>query len=65
MQLLIGKRLLISRLTFPDQRRLVSSRTAKMAIEAVLRNVQLTAYKPLGKGFLPFEDALPFFVPDE
>ena len=36
-----------------------------MAIEAVIGNVQLTAYKPFRARIVPFEHAIPFLEPVE
>jgi hypothetical protein len=55
----------IARLAFPDQRRLVASRTAEVAVEAVDADVDLTADEPLRVRGLPVEDTVPLPRPLE
>jgi hypothetical protein len=65
MQLMVGQRSFLYWLSLPNQGRLVSPRTSEMPIEAVLRDVQFSAHKPLSKWFLPLKDALPFLLPNK
>src|SRR5438270_366601 len=54
VELLVRKRSLLTRLSLPDDRRLVSARSNQMPVEAVFRNVYLAAIKPFRKRRLPF-----------
>ena len=65
VQLLIGKRHFIPGLAFPDQRRLVPSRTGKMPVEAVLGDIQFASDEPLRKRLLPFQNGFPLLLPHE
>src|SRR6187200_625607 len=59
IQVEVGQRAAVARLTFPDERRLVLARSAGMAIDAVDARVQLAADEPLGMRRLPVEHSRP------
>src|SRR5689334_281245 len=65
MQLLVSKSAFLARLAFPNNSRFVSSWTGKMTIQAVFREIQLTANKPFCKGCFPIEHSLPRLMPNE
>src|SRR5262249_12701730 len=52
-----------ARLAFPQDGDLVTERSGEMAIEAVVRGVDLTADEPFGVRFVPLKDAIPAFEP--
>src|SRR5271166_2983766 len=60
---LIGQHPGVARLAFPDKRRLVAAGSAQMAIEAIVRNVELTADEPFGEGRIPSERFCERFEP--
>ncbi len=49
----------VARFALPDDRRLVSPRRMRVAIDAVVRDVQFPAHKPLGPRRIPLQHALP------
>src|SRR5215813_9165440 len=63
MKLLIGQGASIAWLAFPDNGDFVLAPRREMPIQAVVRNIDLIADKPLGKRLVPFEDLIPFFEP--
>src|SRR2546425_10640410 len=65
MQLLIGERSRVAGLAFPNQSRFVTSPGSEMTVEAVVRDIDLAAGKPLRMRWLPLQYALPFLEPVE
>src|SRR5689334_6049650 len=65
MQLLVSKSAFLARFAFPNNSRLISSWTGKMTVQAVFREIQLSANKPLCKGRFPIEHFLPRLMPNE
>src|SRR5262249_44713311 len=65
MQVVVSQRPAIARLTFPDDRGLVSTRTAHVSINTVDAGVQLAADEPLRVWRLPVEHAIPALRPLE
>ena len=65
MQLLISQGAFVARFTFPNDRRLVAVRAGEMAVEAILRDVEFPADKPLRERRFPFEHLLPRRLPDQ
>src|SRR2546426_12010241 len=65
MQLLIGERSRVAGLAFPNQSRFVASPGSEMTVEAVVRDIDLAAGKPLRMRWLPLQYALPFLEPVE
>ena len=65
MKLLVGDRAHVARFAFEDQRRLVFTGGAEVAVEAVLGDVQLAAGEPLRVGCVPLEDLLERLAPYE
>ena len=65
MQLLVSKSAFLARLAFPNNSRFISSWTGKMTVQAVFREIQLTANKPFCKGCFPIEHFLPRLMPNE
>src|SRR5215469_236610 len=63
MQLLVGKSSHLARLTLPNQRSLIFSCRVNVAIQAVVGEIQLSAYVPFGPGMLPLEHLVPFPEP--
>src|SRR5258708_37245711 len=63
MQLLIGQGPPFSRFALPDQRGFVFARCLHMAIEAVIRKINLATNEPFRPGMVPFEDLVPLFEP--
>ncbi len=55
----------ISRFSLPDDRGLVPSRGVEVAIQAILRDVDLAADEPLGERRLPLEDLRPLLDPHQ
>ena len=55
----VGQDPLIARLSFPDQRRAVLRRRAKEAVEAVIRDIKLSADEPFGERRVPFQHPVP------
>ena len=53
----------VTRLSFPDERRLVSPRSPDVAVHAVGGDVELSAGKPFRVGRLPLENLLPRLDP--
>ena len=65
MQLFISDRADITGFTFENQRSLVLSGGAEVAVEAVFGNVEFAADEPLRVRWLPIEDFLEWLAPDE
>ena len=65
MQLLVGQDAFVAWLAFPDDRGLVPAWPLQMTIEAIFRDVQLSADKPFREGRLPFEDLFPRLLPGQ
>ena len=65
VELAVGQRAPVARLSLPDDRALVLRRRAEVAVEAVLRHIQLAAHKPLRVGELPVQHRLPRRVPEQ
>ena len=65
MELKIGKGSYLTGLTLPDQSRFVFSCGLEMAIKAVVGRVDQTFLEPLGVGFLPIQNCLPWLEPIE
>src|SRR5947209_15191208 len=59
----VRQRAAITRLTFPDQRRLVASCAMDVPIDAVHGDVDLAAKEPLGMRWLPFQNLVPLLEP--
>jgi hypothetical protein len=65
MEIEVGQRAPIARLTFPDDRGLVAAGGADVAIETVRADVELAADEPFGVRRLPVEDPGPRLDPLE
>ena len=65
MKLLISERPGVAGLAFPNQSRLVASPGSEMAVEAVVRDIDLAADKPLRMRWLPLQHGIPFPEPVE
>src|SRR5262249_22055036 len=65
VQLLVGEAALIARVAFPEDGGLVAARPGQAAVEAVVRDVELAADKPLRMRLLPVKDAVPALDPVE
>ena len=63
MELQIRQSPLLARFAFPDKGRLVLSPGRQVAVEAVIRDIDLAADKPLGKWSIPLKHRVPFFEP--
>ncbi len=63
MKLLICQRPLLARFAFPNKRRFVLSPATEMAVEAVVRNVDLAADEPFCERLIPFKNGVPFAGP--
>src|ERR1700722_665978 len=63
MQLLIGQRANLAGFAFPDDGGFIFARGLHVAVEAVVREVDLAADKPLGPRAIPFENFVPFLEP--
>ncbi len=62
-QLLIGERARIARLAFPLNRGFVLAPGGDVAVQAVVRKVQLPAQEPFRERQLPFQHAIPRLEP--
>src|ERR1700722_1762898 len=65
VQLLVGDHALLAGFTLPKQRDLVLARRAQMPVEAIIRDVGLTAHEPLGEGRVRFKNVGPFLKPEK
>jgi hypothetical protein len=65
IKLTVGDRAHIARLALEDQRGLVLTRGAKVAVDAVLRHVERAAHEPSRVRGLPFKDLLERAAPYE
>ena len=65
VQVPIGQRALVSRLTLPDDRCLVLSRALDVPIHAIEAGVDLSTHKPLGVRRLPLKHFLPGLRPGQ
>ena len=65
LQVLIAEHAAVAGLALPDQRGLVLVRPLAMAVDAVVRGVELAADEPLGERRLPVEHLLPGLEPVE
>ena len=63
IQVEVGQRAPIPRLTFPDERGLISARAAHMTVDAVDARIQSAADEPFGVRRRPVEDLGPFRIP--
>ena len=66
MQHLVGEHAhIVFRLTLPDNGSLVAATIREVAVEAVIRHVQLTTFKPFDLRLvkIPFQDLVPFLIP--
>src|SRR5262245_51231732 len=63
MQLLIGERARIAWFSFPDNRSLIFAPGGEMAIQTIVRKIELPSDKPSGKWLVPIEDRFPFLEP--
>ena len=64
-QVLVRDRAGVARLAFPVERDLIAVPGFYVAVEAVVRDVELPADEPFGERKLPFEDGLPLLRPVE
>ena len=64
-ELLVGIGANLSRFTFPDERGFVLAPGLHVAVEAVIRKIDLSARKPLRPGNIPFEHPVPLLEPVE
>ncbi len=62
-QHLVGQHAGVARLALPDERRLVAPRGGQMAVDAVVRRVELAVKEPLGERELPLQDLVEGFEP--
>src|SRR5947207_14718635 len=60
MQLLVGESANLSRLTLPDDGGFVLARGLDMAVEEVVRAIDLTAYETFSKGITTLQNFIPF-----
>ena len=65
MKLLVCERTNLAGLALPNDRSLILAPGFNVAIQAVIREVDLAAHKPFRPGAIPFENALPLFEPVE
>jgi hypothetical protein len=65
MELLVGDRAHVTRLTFENECSLVFAVGAEVAIEAVFGNVQFSADEPLGVRRLPVQNLLERLLPEQ
>ena len=63
MKLLISEGANFSRLALPNQCRFVFAGGLHMAVETVVRDIELAAGKPFCPGQVPFQDLVPLFEP--
>src|SRR3989442_15718415 len=63
MKLLIGECPHFSRFALPDESSFVLARSVYVAIEAVIREIDLAADEPLRPGIVPFKDLVPLLEP--
>ncbi len=63
MQFLIGEKALIAGFAFPQNGDLILAMREKMAVQAIVGDVDLGAGKPAGVGRIPLQDVGPFFEP--
>src|SRR5262249_34184863 len=63
VQILVAEHADIAWLTFPDDGGLVFASSRQMAIEAVVRGVELASGKPLGVRLVPDQDFVPALEP--
>src|SRR6266550_1480868 len=63
MQLLVGKSANFSGLTLPDDCSFVLSRSLHVAIETVVRDIDLAAHEPFRPGVVPLQDFVPLLEP--
>src|SRR5438876_3073791 len=63
MKLLISKGTNLARLTLPDQRRFILAPGLKVAIKAVVGEIDLAAGEPLGPRAIPLKNSVPLFEP--
>ena len=63
MELLIGEGTDFAGLAFPDDGGLVLASGLHVAVEAVVGEIDLSSYKPLGPRAIPFENLVPLLEP--
>ena len=63
MELLIGERALIARLTFPDEGSFVASPRCKMPVQTVVRDVELATHEPFRVRRRPLQNRVPLLKP--
>ena len=64
-KVLITAGALLSGFALPDDGRFVFAMGEEVAIDAVFRDIDLTADEPFGEGCLPIEHLLPLRLPSE
>src|SRR5215467_13712776 len=65
MQLLIGERAFFARFALPNNCRLVPSWPGQMSVQAIFREIEFAADKPLCKRRFPFENFFPRRAPEK
>ena len=63
MKLLISQCAPVARLTFPENRGLVSARAGKMSIQTIFGQIKFAADEPFREWHFPFDHFLPLFLP--